>query len=253
MEVICPQEPRNLVVGVIVDQDRPEHCDLGIGVVGEGQKNHSGVTIFLEPRLWIAYGPLARRNSMTVVYKLTDTYKRTHGGFGRWEARAEFTAPGGGKMCSDAYLHAYADPILAVLMNPVHANFVWPRMFECEANVEQDDGTKLGCTRIKVLREIEAPQVTREQATKFGILAAKAVYHEPKWNRWAEDWLSGKDRSARAVRATRCLGVAAAAASAANAMAANGMAAKGAAARAAKMAATETPIDLVAIAKEAVQ
>ena len=37
--------------------------------------------------------------------------------------------------------------------------------------------------------------------TEFGIRCAMKVYFEPVWVQWANDWLSGKDRSAGSARA----------------------------------------------------
>ena len=37
--------------------------------------------------------------------------------------------------------------------------------------------------------------------TEFGIRCGMAVYSELSWTQWANDWLSGKDRSAEAARA----------------------------------------------------
>ena len=39
------------------------------------------------------------------------------------------------------------------------------------------------------------------QKVAFGILCSLEVCQSPEYRRWAEDWLSGTDRSARAARA----------------------------------------------------
>jgi hypothetical protein len=53
-----------------------------------------------------------------------------------------------------------------------------------------------------------SPLVPREMVAAFledtvtrAILNAKAVDKEPNWNRWADAWLSGEDRSANAAKA----------------------------------------------------
>jgi hypothetical protein len=39
------------------------------------------------------------------------------------------------------------------------------------------------------------PEITAEQAVRFGIFCGKAVYQEQAWTAWADGWLSGADRS----------------------------------------------------------
>ena len=44
--------------------------------------------------------------------------------------------------------------------------------------------------------ELPLPSVTVEQRVKFAILCAQFVCKKKSFNRWAENWLSGKDRTA---------------------------------------------------------
>lgn len=171
-------------------------------------------------------------------YKLTDQKMQTHGGF-RWELGKTYTTSGKGDLCDPGWLHCHDSPLLAVLLNPIHANIQNPRLFECECGglEKNDHGLKRGYTEMTLVHEIPVPVVTAEQRTRFGILCARHVYREPGWTRWADGWLDGTDRTARAAEA------------AARAAWAAGVAA-GAAAWAA--AATETPLDLVALAEQAV-
>jgi hypothetical protein len=37
--------------------------------------------------------------------------------------------------------------------------------------------------------------LTQEQAVEIAIVCAKHVHHDKKWNRWADRWLSGEDRT----------------------------------------------------------
>ena len=138
---------------------------------------------------------------MTTVYKLTDENAQTFNAT-QWGENVTHTASGEGDLCGPGWLHAYSDPLLAVLLNPIHANFEHPRLWECEATVGKDDhGLKLGCTSLTTLREIPLPQVTNEQRVRFGILCALAVKRpwkgRARWRRWAEAWLQG-DRDSNA-------------------------------------------------------
>ena len=53
------------------------------------------------------------------LYKLTVERGRTYDGM-QWGPGVEHTAPGKGLLCSKGWLHAYTDPFLAVIFNPVH-------------------------------------------------------------------------------------------------------------------------------------
>jgi hypothetical protein len=138
---------------------------------------------------------------MTTLYKLTDQDKRTHGGY-QWALGEDRTAPGDGPLCSAAWLHAYTDPLLAVLLNPIHADILSPRLFECDGDVgATDHGLKVGCTRLRLTCEIPVPEITTAQRVRFGILCAWEVCDDPAWRRWAEAWLSGADRNQAAAEA----------------------------------------------------
>ncbi len=128
------------------------------------------------------------------VWKLTDQLGRTYNDT-QWGPGIEHSAPGDGPLCSSAWIHGYRDPILGVLLNPIHANFDRPRLWRCEAIVGIDDGTKLGCTWLRTVEEVPLPEVTTEQRVRFAILAAKQVCTDERWLAWAEGWLSGQDRS----------------------------------------------------------
>jgi hypothetical protein len=179
---------------------------------------------------------------MAKLYKLTDQKHQTYGGC-QWGEGVERTAPGG-RLCSEGVLHAYTDPLLAVLLNPIHGNFRNPVLWECDGDVcVTDHGLKVGCTRLRTDKIIPLPSVTDTQRTAFGILCAKKVCKDAAWNTWADNWLSGVDRSMAA----------AAAAEAARAWAA--AAAEAAARAAAEAAAAEAglDIDLAAIARKAME
>jgi len=103
------------------------------------------------------------------LYKITNRYDRTHGGC-QWGEGAEHTAPGGGELCTAAWIHAYTDPLLAVLFNPVHANFDLgaAHLWEAEGDVGiHAYGVKVGCTRLKTLRRIPLPDFPCAARVRF--------------------------------------------------------------------------------------
>ena len=169
---------------------------------------------------------------MTTGYKLTDATDQTHGGC-QWGENVTHETNGEGDLCGSGWLHCYSDPYLAVLLNPIHADFREYHLWVCEGGgtLKNDNGLKLGYTRLTTIKRIDPPKVTPEHRVRFGILSAQHVYADADWNRWADSWLSGADRSAKAARA-------------AEARAAE-------AAWAAVRAADAAPIDLIALAREA--
>ena len=178
------------------------------------------------------------------LYKLTDANARTRNDT-QWGENITHVATGdvAQGLCSDAYIHAYEHPLIAVMMNPVHGNFSNPRMYECEGEIAARDGQlKYGCRTLTTIREIPLPIVTVTQKVAFALLCVIDVCSEPSFVAWANDWLTGKERSAAAAWAAE----AAAEAEAAEAAAWAGWAAAWAA-----RAAEEKPIDFVSLAEKA--
>ena len=210
------------------------------------------------------------------VYKLTNPSGYTRGTT-QWTPGEWRETDGQGDLCGPGWLHWYADPLVAVMLNPIHANIPNPRLWEAEAQgvVKDDHGLKSGSTRLRVLREIPLPEVTTEQRAAFGILCAWEVCTDPAWRTWAAAWLDGSDRSmAAAEEAARAAAAAwaewaAAAAAAAAAEAAEAARAEWAAAAAARVAAwvaraaawaaawvaelMTIPLDLPALARRAME
>jgi hypothetical protein len=191
-----------------------------------------------------------------IVYKLTDQNLQTHGGY-QWEPGVARETDGEGNLCGPGWLHYYHDPLLAVLLNPIHADIEGPILWEAEADgLHRDDkGLKGGCTRLTLIRQIDLPQITTEHRIRFAILCAKTVCNDPAWNRWADRWLDGSDRSqesawaateaaARAARAARATEAAAEAAWAAERVAAAAWAESAWAAEAADRAAAAAAADI---------
>jgi len=201
---------------------------------------------------------------MTQLCKLTDQDMKTHKGF-QWELGVPSPVlPPGGKLCSGSFYHYYSHPYLAVLLNPVHANFENPRLFliKAEGEIVSDKGLKFGCKSMALLEEIPLPKITVTQKIAFAILCAKQVCKDEAWNAWADKWLSGEDRSEDAAWAAdrktwaRLEAAKSAAKSAAESRTATWTAARAAAEAAAWTAADVRThsgnLDLIALAVEAV-
>ena len=174
-----------------------------------------------------------------LLYKLTDEYDQTYN-HTQWGEGVTHESTGEHGLCGFGWIHAYTDPLLAVLHNPIHGDFANPHLWEAEGEIGlTDHGMKVGCRKLTTIRRIELPAVTTEQRVRYGILCAMEVCTDATWRRWAENWLSGLDRSKETA--------------AEEAEAARPAAAEAAAWAAwAWAAASAKPLDLIAIARRAV-
>jgi len=138
-----------------------------------------------------------------IKYKLTDQKLQTLNGcqwvIGEWKE-----TNGEGPLAGPGWLHCYDSPLLAVLLNPAHANIDTPIGWECEVEGKSlhDFGRQSGYMRMRLIKETPLPVVTAEQRVCFSILCAMEVCDHQHWRTWAQNWLLGKDRSAEAVRAS---------------------------------------------------
>ena len=176
-----------------------------------------------------------------IKYKLTTQGMATHNGHTWVVGEKQTITIAGEELCTEQVLHYYDSPELAVLFNPIHANIIYPRLWQVECDQVAHDGLKGGAKWMVLERELPLPKITLDQSVAFSIYCARdiAKYADPKWLVWATDWLAGTDRSVNvAASAANAATVAAnAAASAANA-AANAANAANAAASAANAAAS---------------
>jgi len=130
-------------------------------------------------------------------YKLLRQDMTTYKDFA-WKVGEKYTIDKpGSKLCSDQVFHFYESPEEAIIFNPIHANIKNPLIYSCKCeNIVATDGTKGGCKSMTLLKKIELPAITIEQKITFAIYCAKTVYKGKRWNKWADNWLSGKDRRA---------------------------------------------------------
>ena len=188
-----------------------------------------------------------------IVYKLTDKDGMTGTHFGdatplQWGDDVTHSAAGDDfRLCADGVIHAYRDPILAVLMDPIHGGYgADSRLWECRIDGQRkilDDGLKLGARTLTTIREIEKPELTPEQRIYFAILCARLVLPRgriPKWDRWADRWIDGTNRTRAAVAAADAAAWAAVNAARAAARDATAAAARDATADAARAAGAAT-------------
>jgi len=138
-------------------------------------------------------------------YKLTTQNLQTYEGF-QWEIGKEITTDGRRDfLCNSSWLHYYHHPLLAVLLNSIHADIINPKLFEVKAGGKHlnDRGLKGGCTKMILIKELPLPVITLVQKVAFGILCSLVVYKNKEYVTWANNWLSGKDRTYSAAHAAR--------------------------------------------------
>lgn len=217
---------------------------------------------------------------MTTIYKLLtnsmtshrETFGSRSGTF--WVLGEPRSVGGTGDFGSDGWLYACTHPLLAVLLNPIHADTKNPRLFRGEGSgaFHDDRGLNVAYATMVLLEEISLPVVTMTQRVAFGILCAKQVCTGPAWNAWnawADAWLSGADRSERSTWAAkgavetarnappgaawRAMNAVANAAEEATAAAAAAARAMDVAAEAAFRASDGAPLDLIGLAELAME
>ena len=140
---------------------------------------------------------------MNIRYKLLNQDLISYGNC-KWELFVWKETDGIGELCSSGWLHCYSNPILGLILNPIHANINNPRLFKVEVDGKtlNDNGLKEGWSRMRIIEEMDVPNITLTQKIGFGIYCSLEVYKEKDYVTWANKWLSGEDRtivSAKAV------------------------------------------------------
>lgn len=138
------------------------------------------------------------------LYKLTTqdnmTQNNTLWGPGVTHAAKE----SGGGLCSGSWIHAYSHPLVAIIMNPNHANIKNPKLWLASGNPGCHDGQlKLGCKTLTTVRELSLPKISTEHLVVFAIDLSLRVFDDIGFALWANAWKSGTDRSCAAARAAR--------------------------------------------------
>jgi hypothetical protein len=148
------------------------------------------------------------------VYKLTDKNGWTRRGSYnscKWGVGVTHVAEGTGGLCTDGCIHAYTSPLLAVLLNPIHANIRNPILFEGEMEITHRDKAdlKVGGRSLTITGKAPLPAPSFRQLVCFAILAAQAAFSlvnipslsqknaevftekVAEWNVWAKNYTEG--------------------------------------------------------------
>jgi len=137
------------------------------------------------------------------LYKLTDQHGCTRQTT-KWGKGITHKATGeGATLCTEDVIHAYKNPLLALLLNPIHADIEKPQLWEAEGEIVADDGLKIGCKELTTIKRIRVPKITTEHRVRFAILCALEVYDNKEFAHWAKSWMDGSDRGRAAADAAR--------------------------------------------------
>jgi len=103
-----------------------------------------------------------------ICYKLTTKTMRTRNNC-QWKLGIWKETSGAGPLCTNGWLHAYTDPNVAVLLNPIHAQVKESRLFQAEGMglKEIDFGRKVGYTKLRLVKELSVPEVTADFLRKY--------------------------------------------------------------------------------------
>ena len=128
------------------------------------------------------------------TYKLTDVDMRTYGGM-QWKLNEWHAGSGVRGMCQDGTLHAYPHPLLAVFLNPVHANIQQPRLFKAEAGGKEmmDSGLKVGFSSMRLIEEIKLPHIDQEHRIRLALMASIEVCSNKHWCAYAQGIITGSE------------------------------------------------------------
>jgi hypothetical protein len=144
---------------------------------------------------------------MTTLYKLTDH---------RWETRGRTVwGPGISNSAKNAYvrstnrtphlctgdvIHAYEHPLLAALLNTIHAAFSKPVLWRAEGEVvAREFSLKVGCFTLTTKKIIPLPEIS--PAARIRLLLTlilrfnRELERDDEWGPWARRWLDGSDRT----------------------------------------------------------
>src|SRR5579871_6099726 len=138
------------------------------------------------------------------LYKLTTQDGKTRPGQSnetQWGEGVTHTAKGTGGLCTDGVIHAYTSPLLAVLLNPSHANIKDPILWEAKGKIVKSEPCKCGVKTLTTIRQIPLPEISTEQKIRFAIGCALTFYKNSKFKIWALNWLANIDRSYTAANA----------------------------------------------------
>jgi len=127
-------------------------------------------------------------------YILADSANRTRNGSRVFPGRSTFSSQASNNIVAQNASDIGASPLVAIMLNPWHAQLENPKMLELHFTSIAIDSSH-PTIRMNV-REVEVPEITTDQKIIFALLTISEIYKNDQFNRWASAWISGSDRSA---------------------------------------------------------
>jgi hypothetical protein len=148
--------------------------------------------------------------NLSELCKLTELGGIAYGGF-QWplphgDEPGEWVRTSGvGPLCTSGWIHVYPNSLLAVALNPIHANFQKPCGWKIKVGGKQLDnhGLKMGVTECRLLRPMELPVIPTSAHVRWAVQLSLLHYADQGYVEWAERWLSGEDRTREAAEEAR--------------------------------------------------
>lgn len=130
-------------------------------------------------------------------YLLADLHGQTRRGITINTNRANGKRYYSGDIVSRNIWECADSPLLAIMINPLHAECVRPRLFEIGGKFGQDQNN------VHRVREIDLPEVSPEQKLAYAMYCVRSLIPEHAFDAWVERWLANDDRSIAGVKLVR--------------------------------------------------
>ncbi len=130
------------------------------------------------------------------TYLLTDVNGRSRRGTTIETNRTNGKRQFGGDVVSQNIWECADTPLLAVMINPLHAESVYPRLFEIRGFGQEQN-------EIYRIRETGLPKVLPEQKLVFAMYCLRSLTPDAVFVAWVERWLANIDRTFAGVQRVR--------------------------------------------------
>jgi hypothetical protein len=151
---------------------------------------------------------------METIYKLTDQNLRTYNNI-QWAPGEWKHASKGGLLWPSGWLHCYRDPLVAIFLNPIHADITNPVLWQGEAQgkyfndhhlfsncayiVGYTDFCNCRYSEMRIVKRLKPYKYTLEKLVEIAIICAiETGYNDENFITWAIHWINNNDRSRKA-------------------------------------------------------
>ena len=132
----------------------------------------------------------------SIAYKLLNPDLTTYDGC-QWVVGETKRTSGKGNLCGPGWLHGYEHAELAHFLNPIHAVFTNPVLYQVHVGGTclKDGQLKAGWTEMTLVAPVHGMTPSTEQRVRFAIACALYESVSLPFTQWACNWLDGVDRT----------------------------------------------------------